>query len=167
MLRLRSHRKPSRGQALVEFALIIPLFVLLLFGIVDFGRAVLASNSIANAAREGARTAIVNQRVSDIRDRVIDQATGVALANSDVRIAYRDSSNPNNVTNLCRNSSGAAAPRVGCVAVVTVRTVYQAATPVIGGIVGTICMHSTTMMPIEAVPTPLPPPPPAWTAPCP
>jgi Flp pilus assembly protein TadG len=165
MLRLR--RKASRGQTLVEFALIIPLFVLLLFGIVDFGRAVLASNSISNAAREGARTAIVNQRVSDIQGRIIDQATGVALAASDIRIAYRDSSNPNDVTNVCRNTAGVPAPRVGCVAVVTVRAIYQAATPVIGGLVGTICMQSTTMMPIEAVPTPLPPPPPARTAPCP
>jgi Flp pilus assembly protein TadG len=165
MLRLR--RKASRGQTLVEFALIIPLFVLLLFGIVDFGRAVLASNSISNAAREGARTAIVNQRVSDIQGRIIDQATGVALAASDIRIAYRDSSNPNDVTNVCRDTAGVPAPRVGCVAVVTVRAIYQAATPVIGGLVGTICMQSTTMMPIEAVPTPLPPPPPAWTAPCP
>ena len=167
MLRLRSHRKPSRGQALVEFALIVPLFVLLLFGIVDFGRAVLASNSIANAAREGARTAIVNQRVNDIRDRIVDQASGVSLQASDIRIAYRESSDPTIVTNVCRNSAGVPAPRVGCVAVVTVRTIYEAATPVIGGVVGTICMQSTTMMPIEAVPTPLPPPPPAWTAPCP
>ena len=167
MLRIRNRRKPSRGQTLVEFALIVPLFVLLLFGIVDFGRAVLASNSIANAAREGARTAIVNQRVSDIQDRIIDQATGVGLAASDIRIAYRKDSNPDDVTNVCAAEDGTPAPRVGCVAVVTVRTIYQAATPVIGGIVGTICMQSTTMMPIEAVPTPLPPPPPAWTAPCP
>jgi Flp pilus assembly protein TadG len=151
----------------VEFALIIPLFCLLLFGIVDFGRAVLASNSIANAAREGARTAIVNQRVSDIQTRIVEQATGVALQASDVRIAYRKSSDPDNVANVCQEEDGTPAPRVGCVAVVTVRTFYQAATPVIGGLVGTICMQSTTMMPIEAVPTPLPPPPPAWTAPCP
>jgi Flp pilus assembly protein TadG len=155
MMRLRSRRKPSRGQTLVEFALVIPLFVLLLFGIVDFGRAVLASNSISNAAREGARTAIVNQRVSDIQTRVVDEATGVQLAaSSDVRIAFRKDSDPNNVTNVCRNQAGAAVPQVGCVAVVTVRTIYQAATPVIGNLVGTICMQSTTMMPIEAVPTP-------------
>ena len=166
MMRLRSPREPSRGQSLVEFALVLPLFVLLLFGILDFGRAVLAYNSISNAAREGARTAIVNQRVSDIQGRAVDQATGVQLASTDVRIAFRESSNPNNVSNVCQQS-GTPAPRVGCVAVVTVRTVYQAATPVIGGLVGTICMQSTTMMPIEAVPTPLPLPPPAWTAPCP
>jgi hypothetical protein len=88
-------------------------------------------------------------------------------ASSDVRIAFRKDSDPNNVTNVCRNQAGAAVPEVGCVAVITVRTIYQAATPVIGNLVGTICMQSTTMMPIEAVPTPLPPPPPAWTAPCP
>jgi Flp pilus assembly protein TadG len=123
MMRLRNRRKPSRGQTLVEFALVIPLFVLLLFGIVDFGRAVLAYNSISNAAREGARTAIVNQRVSDIRTRIVDEATGVQLtASSDVRIAFREDSDPNNVTNVCQDGA-TPEPRVGCVAVVTVRTI--------------------------------------------
>ena len=165
MMRLRSRRQPGRGQTLVEFALIIPLFVLLLFGIVDFGRAVLAYNSISNAAREGARTAIVNQQVTTIRTRVVDQSTGVSLDGpTDVRIAFREASNPNSITNVCQTNG---TPAVGCVAVVTVRTTYQAATPVIGGLVGRICMQSTTMMPIEAVPTPVPAPPPAWTAPCP
>src|SRR5919106_5744427 len=104
MMRLRSRRQPGRGQTLVEFALVLPLFVLLLFGILDFGRAVLAYNSISNAAREGSRTAIVNQRVSDIQVRAVDQATGVQLDGaSDVRVAFREDSDPNNVTNVCRD----------------------------------------------------------------
>ena len=49
-----------RGQALVEFAVIIPLFLALLMGILDFGRVVWATTSLASAAREAARFAIVH-----------------------------------------------------------------------------------------------------------
>lgn len=50
----------SRGQALVEFALIIPVFLALLMGILDFGRVVWATTSLSSAAREAARFAIVH-----------------------------------------------------------------------------------------------------------
>jgi hypothetical protein len=43
----------------VEFALVAPLLLLLAFGIVDFGRAMYYQNEITNAAREGARIAIL------------------------------------------------------------------------------------------------------------
>jgi hypothetical protein len=49
-----------RGQALVEFALVIPLFLIMLMAVVDIGRAIWAQNSVAAAAREGARFAIVH-----------------------------------------------------------------------------------------------------------
>jgi len=43
------------AQAVVEFALTLPLLLLLLLGVVDAGRGVVAANSLSNAAREGAR----------------------------------------------------------------------------------------------------------------
>jgi hypothetical protein len=49
-----------RGQALVEFALILPLFLLMLFAIVDIGRVIWANDNLANVAREGARWASVH-----------------------------------------------------------------------------------------------------------
>ena len=58
-MRLSLLRRKSRGQTLVEFALILPIFVLLLVGIFDFGRAIYAYNTISNAAREAVRVAIV------------------------------------------------------------------------------------------------------------
>jgi TadE-like protein len=56
----RHPRHRSHGQALLEFALVLPIFLTLLFLVVDFGRVVWATNSLANAAREGARYAIVH-----------------------------------------------------------------------------------------------------------
>lgn len=54
--RLRSRR----GQSLVEMAMVLPVLTLLTFGLVDFGRAYYFQVSITNAAREGARVAILN-----------------------------------------------------------------------------------------------------------
>lgn len=60
MLPISRSRDRSRGQALVETAVILPLFLVLLLGIVDMGRAVWATTSLASAAREAARYAIVH-----------------------------------------------------------------------------------------------------------
>jgi len=53
-------QRAARGQALVEFALIIPVFILLMVGIFDLGHVVWANNALSNSAREGARFAIVH-----------------------------------------------------------------------------------------------------------
>jgi hypothetical protein len=49
-----------RGQALVEFALVIVVVILLMVGILDFGRVVFASNNMSHAAREATRQASVS-----------------------------------------------------------------------------------------------------------
>lgn len=56
----RGQRHHRRAQALVEFALVAPIFFLMLFGIIDFGRYVYYVQILNNAAREGARYAIVH-----------------------------------------------------------------------------------------------------------
>jgi len=53
-------RAGSRAQALVEFALVAPLCFLLIFAVIDFGRYVYYVQILNNAAREGARYAIVH-----------------------------------------------------------------------------------------------------------
>lgn len=50
----------AEGDSLVEFALILPVLMLILMGIFDLGRAFYAYNVIANAAREGARYGIAH-----------------------------------------------------------------------------------------------------------
>lgn len=57
MARCSHHR--SRGQALPEFALVLPLFFLILFGMLDIGRIIWANDALSNAAREGTRFASV------------------------------------------------------------------------------------------------------------
>ena len=52
--------RDERAQDLVEYALIFPLLALLLLGIIEFGLVILSYDSIANAAREGARYGIIH-----------------------------------------------------------------------------------------------------------
>ena len=62
MLALRSLSRFSgnqRGQAVIEFALVMPLLLLLVFGATEFSRAWLAMNTISAASREGCRLAVV------------------------------------------------------------------------------------------------------------
>ena len=56
-LTLFRHR---RGQSLVETAMVLPVLAFLTFGLLDFGRAYYFQVAVTNAAREGARSAILN-----------------------------------------------------------------------------------------------------------
>jgi len=58
-VRRRDPVRGDSGQALVELALALPLLLLILVGIFEFARAYSIKQSLVNAAREGARTAVV------------------------------------------------------------------------------------------------------------
>lgn len=72
----------SRGQALVETALVLPLLLLLLWGVVEFGRIGHAYLSITHAAREGARAGAVGATDEDI-EAIIEERT-VSLNDSNL-----------------------------------------------------------------------------------
>jgi Flp pilus assembly protein TadG len=141
-----SARKRSRdGQGLVEFALVLPVLILIFMGLFDVGRAVFAYNSLSNAAREGARVAIVNQSLIGGVDagavEAANQATGLGLDASDpsqVLVSYLP---PPGGTGAC--------PALGCIAEVTVHYEYTAITPIIGSIIGPIDLTASTQMIIE------------------
>jgi Flp pilus assembly protein TadG len=56
----RRSRGSQRGQSLVEFAIVIPVFLLVVFGLFDGARLVFAWNGVSQAARDVARVAAVN-----------------------------------------------------------------------------------------------------------
>ncbi len=69
--RRRSARRRRGGQSLVEFAVVLPIFLLILAGILDFGLGLYSQMTVINAAREGARLGVVEPgNVSAIDDRV-------------------------------------------------------------------------------------------------
>ena len=53
-------RSDDRGQSLIEFALVLPVLIILLVGVFDLGRAVMMSETLNTAVREGTRYAIVH-----------------------------------------------------------------------------------------------------------
>ena len=69
---IRRTGKREGGQSLVEFALVLPIFLLILFAIVDFGMAFHAWITVTNSAREGARLGAVRASATDIEQRVRD-----------------------------------------------------------------------------------------------
>jgi Flp pilus assembly protein TadG len=118
------------GQALVEFALIIPIFLLLLVAIFDLGRAVFAFNTLTNAAREGARIAIVNQYEPSIIKRAKDQTAIVELSDPSVAIDFYQV----NADGTPNTTSQCALVAVGCLAVVSFEATYFPITPFISNI---------------------------------
>jgi len=58
-VRAMPQRRSRRGQALVEFALVLPIFLVMLFGVIDGGRFVYMNSVLSQAAREGARVGSV------------------------------------------------------------------------------------------------------------
>ena len=76
-------QRGEKGQALVEFALLVPIFLLLLFAIVDFGMGFHSWITVTNSAREGARLGAVAATEEQIIDRVHDTAT---LINEDTNM---------------------------------------------------------------------------------
>ena len=85
----------ARGQTLVEFALIAPIMVILLAGIIDFAMAMDRRITVQHAVREGARYAAVTDDVGLVCDRVVEQAQGT-VAGSDITISYADMDDPAN-----------------------------------------------------------------------
>ncbi|MCH7835443.1 MAG: pilus assembly protein [Chloroflexi bacterium] len=69
LIRIR-RKNGEKGQALAEFALLIPIFLILLFAIVDFGMGFYSWITVTNSAREGARLGAVAATQQDIIDRV-------------------------------------------------------------------------------------------------
>ena len=134
----------NRGQGLAEFAIALPAFLLILFGLLDVGRAVFAYNGVTNAAREGARLAIVNQDATSIETRAADQATALDVT---ATVQFREPSpNPDAADNaVC------APERLGCIAVVRVSTAWSAVTPVIGSLLGPFTMQAESQLPVEFI----------------
>jgi Flp pilus assembly protein TadG len=81
----------NRGQSVVEFALVLPVLLLVLFGITELGRAVMVKNVLTSAAREGARLAIVTDPDKDaVKARVESVCRAAGITDTTVKITNPD-----------------------------------------------------------------------------
>lgn len=152
-------RRPTQGQALVEFALVLPVMLLVLFGAIDFGRAIYAYNTVAEGVRQGSRLAVVDQTTTLVQARTVESAAGITLQTADITVCYKDPAatiaetvctGPN--ANVARCST-ASPPTyaIGCLAVVEATTVFTPLTPIISSIVSSIPINTRSVNPIEYV----------------
>jgi len=123
---------------MVEFALVLPLFLIVLFIIVDFGVGLTRWIAITNAAREGARLGAVGADEGAIRQKVIDTSDGI-LADGTINIGYLDA-----------DASGGIDP--GDSVVVSVQYDYGLITPIgrlLGGAINDLTLSSCADMRLE------------------
>ena len=88
---LLNRKRRFRGQGLVEFALVSPIFFLMVLGIIEGGRLVWTYHTLNNAVKEGSRYALVRGTNSDldgapvtwegIKDHMIEKSTGLNESN--------------------------------------------------------------------------------------
>ncbi|MCG7344135.1 pilus assembly protein [Sporosarcina sp. ACRSL] len=125
--------KSQRGQALVEAAFIIPILLILLFGITDFGRVFHAYLTLDHAGREAARVATVGAEDTEIAAR-IEQATS--------------SLNKDKVTHTISPSGKSNRPS-GSEVTITLKYSIDLLMPLISHLSGPIELENKTVMRVE------------------
>lgn len=87
-LTVANRRRPARGgQAMVEFALVLPIFVVLIMAIIDFSYYLFVMVSVNQATRAGARQAAMNQvDCTTIKSTVRNSAVGIVLDTSSISV---------------------------------------------------------------------------------
>ncbi len=78
----RRCRRIRQGAAAVEFAVVAPIFFLLVLGMIEFGRAIMVQQVLTNASREGARTGVLDSTTptaSLVKQKVVDCCTSAGL----------------------------------------------------------------------------------------
>jgi hypothetical protein len=84
----RSCRRNRQGAAVVEFALVAPIFFLLVFGMIEYGRMVMVQQILTNASREGARRAVLDgATTSGVTSAVQSYLQGSSISGATVSVS--------------------------------------------------------------------------------
>ena len=167
---LRDRRERRRGQSLVEFALVLPVFMFLLFAVVDGGRYVYLNSTLSNAAREAARLGSVEAYWTGSSDPSCGASGGpVCPANYAALLAHittaanRQMAPFGSVANIYVScvgptgtppsgtwtSSSCAAPVPGGYISVRVTYTWRAITPLVSNVMGTITTSGSATVTIN------------------
>jgi Flp pilus assembly protein TadG len=85
--RFKNYLQSEKGSNAVEFALLLPVLVMLIFGIFEFGRVYNNYLAITHAAREGVRIAAVGLNNPELKSIIIERAYPVSLTAGDIAIS--------------------------------------------------------------------------------
>jgi Flp pilus assembly protein TadG len=144
---LNRRRRDQRGAAALEFALIVPILVMVVFGIVDFGYMINRDTLVNNAAREGAREGSLDPDQTAIANVVRQSLSGVeAVGTSPSKITVTvGCRKPDNT--VCTNFATDAVS--GGTVIVTVALQHSWITPVGSTFGSSIMLKKTVEMRIE------------------
>ena len=80
-------RPKRRGAAVVEFAVVAPVFFLLIFGMIEYGRLVMVQQVLTNASREGARVGVLDGATqADVTTAVNNYLTSARITTATVTV---------------------------------------------------------------------------------
>lgn len=83
----RGASRRRRGAAVVEFAIVAPIFFLMVFGMIEFGRLVMVHQLLTGAVREGARQAVVDgTTVDDVEQTVRSYLTATTIDGQETQV---------------------------------------------------------------------------------
>jgi hypothetical protein len=134
-------RSGARGQSLTEFALLLPILIILVMAIFDFGRALFYMNTVSEAAKTGSRIAMVNQDGPFICKTVAEGAVGLNLPTDCVTVG----------TPGVTHQVAPECPALDCEQTVIVSFAFQPIMPVLGGLVGPVEVTSRSTVHVERV----------------
>lgn len=124
--------KNQKGQALVEFALILPILLLVVMAILQFGMMLNSYLTIENASREGARAGIVGSSDAEIQQLIISTSPNL---------------DPTNLTVSITPAEGLR--KSGDTIIVDISYNYEFVVPIISSIVKNVVLNGQTSMRVE------------------
>lgn len=89
--RLKRKQSDRRGAALVEFAIVAPVFLLFMLGSIEIGRALVVQQALTNASCEGARMGTLE---GDVQSAVNDYLNGVSISGATTTVTTKDMGTP-------------------------------------------------------------------------
>ena len=144
-------RRGERGQTLVEFAIVLPIIILMIMATVDLGRAVFTYNALAQSARSASRLAIVNQNTTNVREVAIAAAATVGLTASNVDVCFKTATSSQTSCASSTDNCPQSTRDIGCLAIVKTSKTYAPMTPLVSLIFPSIALSSTSIASIEYV----------------
>jgi len=135
----RRLRRNQEGASLAEFAVLAPLFVVLLFGLVEFGLALYSKGVVTNASREGARFGVVYGTPRKTEAEIIARVT-----------EYLNKAGFTDTPSVTVNVTGEGGPSGSALSVtVTYPYNFQVLPNFVQGLTGTINLNTNTVMLME------------------
>ncbi len=135
-----TNKTNKNGQGMVEFALVLPILLLLVIGLIEAGRLIFMYSAVISASREAVRYGVTTgtnasgtplaQDCDGMRAAARKAATIVTLEDSDIVIQY-DNGPGTAVLATCSGSTTSFEPQSGNRLVVTISTQYEPAVPLV------------------------------------